>query len=89
MSTATVKPMSDEDRMAELDRKSFRALKAAAQASHPKGAGGAAMCICGAGCGSSAACRALYILRDLVQVAEVPIEYRAWLEMAQFGLEAF
>lgn len=44
-------------------KRDFVALLDACHKSHGKGAGGAAMCICGAGCGGSAACSALNILK--------------------------
>ena len=40
----------------------FNALQEAARSTH-KGSGGAAMCICGAGCGGSSACNALSMLK--------------------------
>lgn len=57
----------------KLDAEGLRALFVACgeyHAKHNKGAGGARMCICGAGCGGSPACRGLSVLRDLFRYAD-------------------
>ena len=48
------------------NRASVDALLAACQKQH-RGAGGAAICICGASCGGSAACAGLWLLRRAIE----------------------
>jgi len=50
------------------------ALMAAARATH-KGAGGAALCICGASCGGSAACSSLNMLKIAVTTRDPLLRY--------------
>lgn len=50
------------------------ALKAACRKQHPGGPGAAMTCICGAGCGGSAACTMLAVLRDFVRYCPAPGE---------------
>lgn len=45
----------------------WQELRAACNKQHPRRAGGAAMCICGAGGGGSHACQMLATLRDLIR----------------------
>ena len=55
------------------------ALKSAARATHKDGAGGTAICICGADCGGSAACSMLRELMTLVHnipTRRLPAEWR-------------
>jgi hypothetical protein len=44
-------------------------------------AGGAKVCICGAGCGGSGACSALFDIRNLLRACSVPEEYKELLEL--------
>jgi len=74
------------EREQELTWQRMRALKDACRASHKDGPGGAAMCICGAECGGSAACGALMEIRSLLSVAKVPPAYRPRLEAIKWTL---
>ena len=61
-----------EKRMRELDREGIRELFRAAGEYHQKyskGPGGAAVCVCGAACGGSEACRGLAAVRDFLRYA--------------------
>ena len=65
--------MSTEQKMRELDRAGIQALFAACgefHAKHSRGPGGAAICICGAACGGSEACRGLALLRNFFRYAK-------------------
>jgi hypothetical protein len=65
--------MTTDERMRDLDAEGIEALFDAAgeyHKKHSKGAGGSAVCVCGAGCGGSKACRGLSILRDLFRYAD-------------------
>lgn len=65
-------------------QRNISALFNACLKEHRGGAGGAAMCICGAGCGGSEACSALELLK---QAMAGPDDYRA--EVAEmFGWES-
>ena len=60
------------EHMRDLDAKNIAALFEACGEYHAKRSrpGGAAICICGHGCGGSSACSGLSILRDLFRYAD-------------------
>jgi len=62
-----------EDAIREQAFKVAIELKAACRAVHEKqrGPGGAAVCICGMGCGGSSACSALGILRNHIRYGDL------------------
>ncbi len=65
--------MMSNERLRELDGEGVAALFDAAadyHKKHSKGAGGAAVCVCGAGCGGSKACRGLALVRDLFRYSD-------------------
>lgn len=64
---------------AERDRlfKGWQALRAACNKQHPRGPGGAMMCVCGAACGGSEACSMLATLRDIVRHHPLPADMPA------------
>ena len=76
-----------EQRQRELDADGIAGLFRAVGEYHRKhsnGPGGAAICICGAGCDGSRACRGLEILCDLFRYAEWGDErWRERYEMLQ------
>lgn len=79
-----------EERLKELDTEGVRELFQAAgeyHQKHSKGPGAAAMCICGAGCGGSRACRGLGVLRDLFRYAD--FDDTKWIERFQFVRDCF
>ncbi len=62
-----------QQRLLELDSEGIRELfKAAGEYhnTHSKGPGGAAICICGAACGGSKACRGLSVIRTMLRYAK-------------------
>lgn len=64
----------------------WAALKTACRKQHPGGAGGAAMCACGAPGGGSAACSMLRELRQLLAAIDPATQrgaVRAYLEILQ------
>lgn len=71
--------------MRRLDTEGLHALRDAVReyhAKHSKGPGGAAICVCGAACGGSKACRGFSILRDIVRYAN-PKDPK-WLQQVEF-----
>lgn len=78
--------MIDPQREQELLWERVQALRKACRESHKDGAGGAAMCICGAGGGGSAACSALMEIRNILAVAKVPPAYRKTLAFLKESL---
>lgn len=64
MNPSDIEPEEAAQIVREIKR--FDALRQVCRASHKGGAGGAAMCICGAGGGGSDACAALGRLQNLV-----------------------
>lgn len=67
-----------DTRRRELLWDGWIALLAACRAQHPNKPGGAAMCICGAGCGGSAACRMLRELRETITLMPTDGMPEAW-----------
>jgi hypothetical protein len=81
-----------EQNMLELDRQGIRALFDAAgeyHQKHNKGPGGAAVCVCGAACGGSSACRGLAVLRDLFRYMDIDRPTSVWAERFKFIQECF
>jgi hypothetical protein len=74
----------EEDLMAER----WFGLMEACRKSHSGVAGGAAMCICGAGGGGSRACSMLAILRDFVRYVPKDKLSKEWQEQADKILRA-
>lgn len=62
-----------EERLKELDAEGVRELFRACgeyHQKHSKGPGAAMVCICGAACGGSKACRGLSVIREFLLYAE-------------------
>jgi len=62
------------------------ALRNACNKQHPRGPGGCAVCVCGAGGGGSEACSMLAVLRDLIRympTESLPAEWRRRVETLQ------
>jgi len=79
-----------EDRLRQLDIAGVIALFEAAGDYHQKhstGPGGSAICVCGAGCGGSKACRGLSVIRDLFQYAD--LDDPKWRERFEFVRQCF
>lgn len=71
--------MSARDRLF----RGWAALRDACRAQHPRGPGGAMLCVCGAPCGGSEACAMLATVRDLIQYLPtdgLPAEWRERVE---------
>jgi hypothetical protein len=70
-------------RTKELQWEAMQAIRAACRATHKEGAGGQAICICGASCGGSASCRMLKEFVGLVQcipTSKLPSAWRKYIE---------
>ena len=59
--------MTDDTALTSRYFQDWQALLAACRVTHGKGPGGAAMCVCGAPCGGSAACSMVAMLRNLIR----------------------
>jgi hypothetical protein len=78
------------ERLRQLDIEGLMALRDAVReyhAKYSKGPGGAAICVCGASCGGSKACRGYSILRDLFRYANA--KDPNWRERFAFVTENF
>lgn len=79
-------PEEEQQRRREQLFDGWAALKEACRKSHKGGPGGAAMCVCGANGGGSAACSMLGTLKNLIRylpAEEMPPAMREHVEMLQ------
>lgn len=77
---------AEEIEMEERERffKGWMALREACRNSHKSGPGAAAICICGAACGGSAACSMLGGIKSLITympIENLPAEWRQKIEL--------